>query len=324
MGRHRPRAAPRDVPLTIGEQLGHTARPFLERAIAGEELSPASDTPDLLGYVDLALRGGFPEAALHLSDPARSRWLASYVEQLVTRDASNVEAGRDPARLSRYLEAYAQNSAGIVEAKTLYDAAGINRKTAVAYDRLLQNLLIVDELPPWSSNQLKRLVRSPRRHLIDPSLLVGILGLDSTTVMGDGDQLGRVLDTFVTAQIRAEAALSSEPTRLYHLRQEEGRHEIDLIIETGGRRLVGVEIKAGSAPTASDARHLSWLRDELGEDFAAGVVLHTGPASYPLGDRITAAPISTLWASASGGERAAAFGAAPGASVPDRGEWDRG
>jgi hypothetical protein len=28
----------------------------------------------------------------------------------------------------------------------------------------------------------------------------------------------------------------------------------------------------------------------------AGVVLHTGPRTYALGDRLVAAPISTLWA----------------------------
>jgi len=50
------------------------------------------------------------------------------------------------------------------------------------------------------------------------------------------------------------------------------------------------------APAA--ARHLVWLRDRLGERFTAGVVLHTGQRVYRLSDRILAAPISTLWASA--------------------------
>jgi hypothetical protein len=40
----------------------------------------------------------------------------------------------------------------------------------------------------------------------------------------------------------------------------------------------------------------SWLRDELGDRFVAGVVLHTGTGVYPLGDRLLAAPICTLWA----------------------------
>jgi hypothetical protein len=51
-----------------------------------------------------------------------------------------MDAGRDPARLRRYFEAYALNSAGIVAEKTLHDSAGINRKTALAYERLLTNL----------------------------------------------------------------------------------------------------------------------------------------------------------------------------------------
>ena len=32
------------------------------------------------------------------------------------------------------------------------------------------------------------------------------------------------------------------------------------------------------------------------ERFVGGVVLHTGPDTYRLGDRIFATPISTLWA----------------------------
>ena len=55
---------------------------------------------------------------------------------LVTRDAAQVEGGRDPVRLRRYLEAYALNTAGVVEEKTLLEAAGINRRTAQAYERL--------------------------------------------------------------------------------------------------------------------------------------------------------------------------------------------
>ena len=74
-----------------------------------------------------------------------------------------------------------------------------------------------------------------------------------------------------------------------------GRHEVDLLSELAGQRIVGVEVKASAAPSGEDAKHLSWLRDRLGEKFAAGVVLHTGHRIYELGERITAAPICTLW-----------------------------
>jgi len=155
--------------------------------------------------------------------------------------------------------------------------------------------MVVDELPAWTSNRLKRLVRSPKRYLVDPSLFAGTLGIDTAAVLQDGDLMGRRLDTCLAAQLRAEATVSRTRTRLYHLRQEQDRHEIDIIAELGGQLFLGIEIKATSSPSAHDARHLAWLRGPLGNRFVAGIVLHTGPATYPLGNHITAAPISTMW-----------------------------
>jgi hypothetical protein len=39
-----------------------------------------------------------------------------------------------------------------------------------------------------------------------------------------------------------------------------------------------------------------WLRDEIGDRFAGGVVLHTGQSVIELGDRIAANPLSSMWA----------------------------
>lgn len=282
-------------PLTVAEQVGRATRPLVDRLIHGEVLLPAGDPPDLRGYVDLALQGGFPDVALGMSPRARERWLDSYVDQLLTRDALNLEGGRDPQRLARFFEAYALNSAGLVEDKTIYNAAGINRKTAVAYTQLLKNLLVIDELPSWTSNRLKRLIRSPKRYLVDSALLGGVLGVDGAGALRDGDILGRLLETFVVAQLRAEATVAEARPRMFHLRQEDGRHEVDIVAEIRGGAVIGIEVKAASAPTADAVRHLAWLRDQLGHAFIAGVVLHTGPATYSLGEKLVAAPICTLW-----------------------------
>jgi Domain of unknown function (DUF4143) len=51
-----------------------------------------------------------------------------------------------------------------------------------------------------------------------------------------------ILDTFVAAQLRAELAVSDLGPRLYHLREEHGRREVDLVIETASGTLIGIEI----------------------------------------------------------------------------------
>lgn len=283
--------------MTVREQagLGGGGVPFLDRVVAGADLLPAADTPDLRGYLELALRGGFPEPALRLGEGARRAWLESYVEQLLTRDTEQVDSGRDPVRLRRYLEACTRNTAGIVDERTLFDAAGINRRTAQAYDRLLGNLLVVEAVPAWTSNRLKRLVLMPKRHLVEPALAGAILGLDATLVLREGDLIGRLLDTFAVAQLRAELATSATRPRLYHVRQQQGRLEVDLLAELAGGRLVGIEVKADAAPSPDAARHLATLRDLYPETFVAGIVLHTGPRAYGLGDSLFAVPISSLW-----------------------------
>jgi hypothetical protein len=131
--------------MTVREQLGRTEGPTLLDILAtGDVPSVPRDPPDLRGYVELALRGGFPGPALRMTERARTRWLDGYVEQLLTSDARSVDQGRDPARLGRYLEAYALNTAGIAADATLIELAGVNRRTAVAYERLLTNLFVVD------------------------------------------------------------------------------------------------------------------------------------------------------------------------------------
>jgi uncharacterized protein len=285
--------------LTARELLrGDVARPpFIERVAelgaAGLRL-PAS-VPDLRDYVELALRGGFPEAALTGSVPARRALLESYLDQLFTRDIDQVGGGRDPHRIRRFFEAYALNSAGLVAETTLAEAAGISRKTADAYERLLSNLYIVDPVPAWSTNRLKRLARSPKRYVIDPSLVAAALDLNAEGYLRDADLLGRLIDTFVVAQLRAELQSGTHRARLYHLRDQNGEREVDLVVELGFNRIIAIEIKAHSAPTIQAAKHLRWLRDQLGEHFIAGLVLHTGPHIYPLDNLITAVPICTIW-----------------------------
>jgi predicted AAA+ superfamily ATPase len=282
--------------LTVREQLGRVeAAPLLDRLAGHERIALPADVPDVRGYVELALRGGYPEPALRLSPTARQRWLDGYVEQLLTRDVAQLDGGRDPVRMRRFAEAYALNSAGVVDERTLYDAAGIDRRTAVAYEHLLTNLMIAEAMPAWSSNRLRRLALAPKRYVVDPGLLGALLRVDSAAVMRDGNLLGRLLDTFVASQLRAELTVSAGLPRLHHLRYEGRRHEVDLLAELGAARVVAFEVKATAAPGAGDARHLAWLRGELGEGFVAGVVFHTGPRAFELADRIMALPICALW-----------------------------
>ena len=287
-------------PLTVAEILRRPFHAFIDRVVAGETLHGDDTNPDLADYLGLALRGGFPEPALALSETGARLWQAGYADQMALRDARAHDYRFDSAHLRRYLEAVAINSAGTPQHRTIYEAAGIGRRTAQAYEQLLSDLVVVNHLPAWSTNRLKRLSRTPKRYLIDSGLMAGILDLGLEDVLGNGALLGAVVDTFVVAQLRAEASAARTRYRLSHLRDQNGRREVDVIVELPRSRLIGIEIKAAAGVGRSDARHLMWLRDSMGESFVAGVVLHTGRDTFEIDDRIFATPISALWATSDG------------------------
>ncbi len=274
---------------------------FFDRLVADEHdlLRPADVRVELRDYIQLALRGSFPEVARQPSAALRRRWLAAYVDQLVLRDAALHDENRDPVKLRRYLVAIAANTAGVPEHKTLHDAADITRKTASRYDDLLAMLFLAEEVPAWHSNRLNRLTRSPKRYLAESALLGPLLGVDERAVIRNGDLLGRLIDTFVMQQLRPEVETSACAPRLHHLRHEGGDREIDIIAELADGRVIGIEVKASSAPKPQEARHLVWLRERLGDQVAACVLFHTGPAAYAIAPGVQALPISSIWSRAS-------------------------
>ncbi len=261
-----------------------------------DEVRSGDAAPDLRWYIDTALRSGFPEANRMNSDRTRRAWLASYVDQVVLRDVALAGGeASDPRRLRRYLRALAASTAGVVAHKTIYDAADISRVTAAAYDNLLELLYVSEQVPAWTTSRLSRLQQTSKRYLYEPALLGAIWQLDARTVLRDADLVGRLIDTFVTAQLRAECVVADAAPTLHHLRQADGRHEADLILEGPAGTIVAVEIKAAATVNADAARHLRWLRDNLGDQFAGGVVFHTGPYAYRLDDKIWSLPIAAIW-----------------------------
>ncbi len=284
--------------MAVRETLGAVRdRPSVAEIVRGEVRLP-SERPDLVGYLDRALTGGFPEAVRLDSAVDRRQWFDSYIEQMVSRDVARLGERRDPNRLRRYLQAWALNSAGTADDVTIYRAVGIDRRTHVAYEQMLLNMFVGELVPAWSTNRLKRLVRSPKRYVVDSALMAAAARIGRSDVLDDSDLLGRLIDTFVTSEIRSHCAVEPSRPQMFHLRTDGGRQEIDLLLEYDGGQIFAVEIKASAAPTLKDARHLVWLRDELGDHFAGGAVLHSGPEIIELSHRIKAVPICALWGSA--------------------------
>ena len=283
-------------PMTVQEQARSISAGVVDALLDGRasELPLPDDAPDIVGYVETLVRGGYPPV-VGLNAAMRATWMDSYTEQIVLRDVPELGRTRDGVSLRRLVRAIAENTAGITADSEIAAAVGVDVRTVRRNEGFLDDLRIVTTLPAWHSNRISRLVKSRKRYVVDTGLAASVLGVDATAVLADGGLLGRLLDTFVLAQLRPMLAVGAGSVGVHHLRQQDGRHEVDLVLERADGRICGIEVKAGAAPTPSDGRHLAWLRDELGDRFVAGVVMHTGRSSFAIGERIVACPIAALW-----------------------------
>jgi uncharacterized protein len=150
--------------LSARERRGLIGGPTLLDRIVAEGVSAmrsSGDEVNIRGYLDVMLEGSFPEPALRTPPRSRGRWFDGYIEQMITRDVPAIAPRRDPELLRRYLSALAVNSAGLVTEESLRGAAGINAQTAREYQALFQRMFVLDVVPAWFSNRIKRLVRRP-------------------------------------------------------------------------------------------------------------------------------------------------------------------
>jgi len=118
--------------------------------------------------------------------------------------------------------------------------------------------------------------------------------MDVKALRDDRPLLGQLVETFVYQELQRQASGRDEEVRFYHFRDRDGL-EVDIVMEKEGRLVAGVEVKAGATVSGSDFRGLRKLAAAAGHRFASGVVLFDGETCASFGDRLYAAPISTLW-----------------------------
>ena len=250
---------------------------------------------DRADLVRRLLSSGFPEALGRADPQRRDAWFGAYLASLLQRDVrdyANIEGLHDMPRLLALLAARAGSLLNMAEVSR---STGIAHSTLRRYLALLEALFIVQPLPAWSANLGKRLVRAPKLHLIDAGLTAHLRGHTDPVALALSPQLGPLLESFVVQECRRHLRWADTAATAWHFRTAAGQ-EVDLVLETPGQRLVGIEVKASASLTQDDFRGLRELAGAAGEGFARGVVLYTGEQLMPFDTKLWAVPLGALWA----------------------------
>ncbi len=238
--------------------------------------------------------GGYPAALGRKSAHRRAAWYRDYIETLVQRDIRDLARIRLLNALPRLLMLAAGQTARLLNVSDLASPFQLSRQTIRDYITLLSRLFLLEELPSWHSNRLRRLVKSPKLHIGDTGLACALLGVDAAALKSDRALLGQLLETFVFQELRRQASGMEDAVNFHHFRDKDGA-EVDIVLEMSGQRVAGVEVKAAATVTTSDFRGLRRLKQAAAQRFAGGAVLYDGEATMPFGEGLYAVPVRCLW-----------------------------
>ncbi len=240
------------------------------------------------------MAGGYPELLGREAQERRNAWFRSYISSLLQRDVrdlANIEGLTD---LPRLLALLAARIAGMMNMSEVSRTSGLAHTTLRRYLSLLEATFILQPLPAWSANLGKRLVKSPKLHLIDSGLAAHLRGETGHQALLQSPSLGALLEQFVVQELRKLIDFSGMSIAAFHFRTSD-RYEVDMVLEGPGQTIVGVEIKASAIVDEKAFRGLKVLADVAKERFHRGIVLYMGDKVLPFGKGMTAIPISALW-----------------------------
>jgi uncharacterized protein len=265
----------------------------IDELLAGRppQLTSATVGPD--AYATAISQGGYPEARLRPPGRLRNRWFRDYLAGTLGKDLLELADLRRADEADRLLRLIASQSANLLSYRKIAQQLELDDKTVKEHTLLLEQLFLIRRLPGWRPGLGAREAARPKAYICDPGLLAHLLGANETRIRTDDQVKGKACETLVLAELLKHASWAEQTVRLFHYQRD--REDIDFIIENNAGEIAAIEVKAAATIGRRDRRWLERLRDARSDTFRAGIIIHAGAQTIPLGDRLWAVPFNGLW-----------------------------
>jgi len=266
---------------------------FLECALEQNWPTQRIGYPDRTDLISRVLNGGYPEMLARPTSARRVAWASAYLKALLERDVRDLSVIDRLSDMPRLLAVLAQLSGQLVNFAQIGGQLGMDSKTAQKYLGVLENMFLIKRVAPWSGNELSRLVKTPKLHFLDAGLQASLVRLSPERAMTDRARFGATLESWVCGELAKTLSLTPEPWQIFHYRDKD-RVEVDFVLESTDRQLIGIEVKAAATVTRDDFRGLKKLKTLTGTSFTSGIVLYDGDQVLPFGERLWAVPLALM------------------------------
>ena len=207
---------------------------------------------ELEKIAQLVIRGGWPEN-INVVVEKQGIMPKSYIDSVIYKDINErKDKKRDPQKMLMLLKSLSRNESSVASNDTLVkdieeftddEAMRSSRNTVADYLSVLDSLYLIANQEAFSINyrSSKRIGKSPKRHLVDPSLACACLDLTVSKLMNDLNTFGLLFESLVERDLRIYGEYLD--AHLFHFRDNVSGDEVDAILEFADGSYGAFEIK---------------------------------------------------------------------------------
>lgn len=280
------------LPLTTCEITG-TSSTFIRKIFSGK-IPRTKEVRIRKSLITKILSGGFPEPLGRAQQERKAAWHQQYIKSIIQKDLKDIGKIEHIDVMPKLVKLLAEQVAQLTNYTGIANALNITHQTVSHYISLLEQLYIFERLPAWHRNENKRLIKTPKIHIVDSGLLCTLKRLTKDKIMENFSLYGPLLENYVVTEIKRLVTWHNEWIGFYYYRDKD-QVEVDLVLENYDGALVGIEVKASSTVTSKDFQGLRRLKNLAGEKFIMGLILYDGDHSTQHEERLYSIPIGCLW-----------------------------
>jgi len=192
-------------------------------------------------------RGGFPNSYLAASDQESWDWRTDFISTYVEKDIPLMGGGVTSTQVRRFMQMISHYHGQHANTVEIGKSLGVSHNTTRKYIDALTEFYMLRQLPAWSGNSKKRLVKSPKVYVRDTGILHRLLNISTFDDLLGHPLCGSSWEGFVIESILN--TLSDRWQSSYY--RTTSKMEIDLILEGPQGQRWAVEIKKSLSPRVS-------------------------------------------------------------------------
>ncbi len=230
---------------------------------------PPNNIQDVYAHI---WEGGMP-GTIGMTDEQRMEYYESYIETYLMRDAVDDNGIRNTEGFRKVLRACAAFAGTLLNYSDIALAGNVSVPVAKDWVKVLQSMGIIYLMEPYSNNELKRLIKTPKLYFCDTGLLAYLSMWTGKETLMNGAASGHFFENYVVSEfLRMYSYAKSKMNMTFY--RDTNQKEIDIVLEENGI-LHPLEIKKGSNPEKNSIRSFHLLEKSSLQIGEGGVICMT-------------------------------------------------